>query len=230
MTYYDWFRTIAATLNDDEPQRPFQRYALKDMVAAYTRATGIIHARRPDLFTERKKVKLVAGKYQDARGCCTNILNVLEQLDENGAIIKTLASARASTTKAVTNWKKPSCLPPVDEDGNEFEYIISSVAIDKNMNGSFTVEPEVPCGVDAWVMVKCVAPPCNLHEAGTNGSINESDLHNTASWHYVLATMLAGDRHAAGATQEMNYHFAMFFSLLELQYNAELTFESPENA
>lgn len=230
MNYYEWFRTIAAVLNDDEPERPFQRYALRDMVAAYNRATGIIASRRPDLFTSRKKVKLVAGKYQDVSGCCANVLEVLEQLDANGNIVKSLAKARKTTTKTTTTWKKPSCLPPVDVDGEEYPYVMNNAHLDQTMNGAFSVEPEVPCDVDAWVMVKCVQPPCPLHEAATNGDIDNNHIHNTASWHYVLASMLAGDRHAVGATQEMNYHYSMFFALLELEFKAESDLESPEKA
>lgn len=230
MTFHEWFRTIAATLNDDEPERPFQRYLLKDMVAAYNRALGIINARRPDLFTDRKKVKLVAGKYQDVTGCCSTVLDVLEQLDGDGNIIKSLSKARKTTTKVMTTWKKATCLPPVDGDGEAYTYVINNAFIDPNMNGTFTVEPPVPCDVDAWAMVKCVTPPCTMHEASVNADIDDAHIHNTASWHYVLASMLSGDRHATGATAEMNYHYKMFFTLLELEYSSETTYESPEKA
>ena len=76
MTVVEWFRTIAFVLQDDEPGRPFQRYTLKDMIAAYNAALCLVAQYRQDMFTELKVIKLHAGKYQDARGCCTKVLDV----------------------------------------------------------------------------------------------------------------------------------------------------------
>lgn len=225
-TFVEWLRTIAAALNDDEPTRPFQRYALKDMVAAYNQAMCLVAGYRPDLFTELKVVRLQPGKYQDFRGCCENILDVLDQTDEDGNILRELRGTRAKPNLAARNWKKPSCLAPVPEG----EYRVESVDIDPNLNGRFTVYPPVPCGVEAYVMVKCVAKLCDLTEADQNAGFNGDCKQAVAAWHYVLATMMVGDRFANAAGGNSAYHYRMFFDILGIVQRQEDRIESKEQA
>ena len=225
MTIFDWFRSIAAALNDDEPGRPFQRYALKDMIFAYNQAMCLVAQYRADLFTELTSIKLKAGKYQDVRGCCSKVLDVLDQLDEHGNVIKELKGTRARPTVAERNWKKASCLPAGPND-----YIIQTVNIDKNLDGRFTVYPPVPCGVEAYVMVKCVHSPCPITEADQNATLDSECKHNAAAWHYVMAMMLTGDRFANGGATDKAYHYRMFFDLLGIQQRQDDRIESKEEA
>jgi hypothetical protein len=227
MTFFDWLRTIASALNDDEPLRPFQRYALKDMIAAYNQAACMVASYRPDLFTELKAVRLQPGKYQDFRGCCEHILDVTDQIDERGNIIREISGARAKPTMARRNWKKPSCLTPPAAEG---EYRLSSVDIDPNLNGRFTVSPPVPCGVEAYVMVKCVARPCDILEDNVQQNFNHDCKLAVAAWHWVLATMLSGDRFANAAGGDKAYHFRMFFDILGVVQRQEDRIQSPEQA
>lgn len=225
MTVAEWFRSIAAVLNDDEPGRPFQRYALKDMLFAYSQAMCLVSQYRADLFTELKMVKLHAGKYQDVRGCCSKILDVTDQLDANGNVIRELKNTRTKSTVVERNWKKPSCIPAAADS-----YSILSVGIDKNLDGRFTVYPPVPCGVEAYVMVKCVSTPCNFTEADANAEFNGDCKHNAAAWHYVLAMMMTGDRFSNGGNADKAYHFRMFFDMLGIQQRQDDRIESKEEA
>lgn len=227
MTFHDWLRTIAAALNDDEPQRPFQRYALKDMIFAYNQAACLVASYRPDLFTELKAVRLQPGKHQDFRGCCEHILDVVDQIDARGNIIKSLTGSRSKPMLATRNWKKPSCLTPPVAEG---EYILNSVDIDPNLNGRFDVYPPVPCGVEAYVMVKCVARPCDMDEANVQGDFNYDCKLAVAAWHWVLATMLSGDRFANAAGGDKAYHYRMFFDILGVVQKQEDRIQSPEQA
>lgn len=225
MKVVDWFRTIAAVLNDDEPTRPFERYALKNMMFAYNQAMSLVAQYRPDLFTELKMVTLHAGKYQDVRGCCSKVLDVLDQVDQNGNVLRELRNTRAKPTTAERNWKKPSCLPAAAN-----EYVILTVNIDKSLDGRFTVYPPVPCGVKAYVMVKCVGQPCALTLADQNTQMPGSDVLNTAAWHYVLASQLTGDRFATGAAGDKAYHYRMFFDMLGIQQRQDERIEAKEEA
>lgn len=228
-TALEYFRSIAAVLGDDEPNRPFQRYSLHDMVMAYNRGLAVVYSYRPDLFTFIKKVKLEPGSRQNATGCCDNVLSILEQVDENGNVIEPLATTKSARPKAPTksSWvHKKSCLIHTDKDGEAISYVIDYAALDNQLNGQFSVHPPVPCGVDAWVNVKCVQPPCDFAEQNVNGQLNQSSLHNTALWHYVLSSMLSGDRHAAGATTESTHHFNIFLKLLDIEMRQEVIAEA----
>lgn len=224
-TFVQWLQTIAAALNDDETGRPFQRYALKDMVAAYNAAACLAARYRMDLFTELKVLHLQPGKYQDARGCCSMVLDVMDQVDAQGNVIRELKGSRAKNTVVQRNWKKPSCI-----GSSATEYRVRSVDLDPNLNGRFSVYPPVPCGIEAYVMTKCVTKPCDYTVADQNKEFNGECTLSVAAWHYVLATMLTGDRFANGAGGDKSYHYRMFFDILGIVQKQEDRIESKEQA
>lgn len=210
MTYLDWFKTIAFALNDDEPEHEFARYSLDKLLAAYNAALCVVAKYRPDLFTELRNVQLQPGKYQDVRGCCTNVLDVLEQVDNQGNILKTLSGGKHKNSTVPRVWKKPSCRNLSDE------YRVNSYGIDINMNGRFTVEPPVPCGENAYVLVKCVREPCRINLLQMPLVMDTDCIYNVAAWHYVVGSMLSGDRFDNAGAGDKAFHFRMFYELLQI--------------
>lgn len=229
MTFNDWLLTIAAALNDDEPGHQFTRYKQKDMIAAYNAALCLAAKYREDKFTEYHIVKLTGGQYQDARGCCIKILDVLDQTDEHGNTIKPIVGARKTATTARRVWKKPSCLSSAQAEEADKGYLVTAATIDRNMDGRFKVDPPVPCDAEAYVRVKCVSTPCALTEADGNTELGTCDLQE-AAWHYVLAKMLTGDRFAAAAGGNAPYHYRLFFDILGVVQRQEDRLESEQEA
>lgn len=230
MTVHDWLKTLIFALNDDEPDHEFERYPVAQLLAAYNAAMCLISAQRPDLFTEYEVVKLQPGRYQDARGghCgCNNILDILDQTDAQGGTIREIKGARKTTKMIKRNWNKPSCLNrPQGPDG----YVVESASIDPNINGRFTVKPPVPCGVDAYVRVKCVKSPCPLDETMLESPFHADCDSVTAAWHYVMGRMLTGDRDSQNANSESQSHYKLFYDILSRNYQGEQLFESEEKA
>jgi hypothetical protein len=226
-TLKDWLRTIAAQLGDDEPGRPFQRYQVSDMIAAYNAAMCLVARYRPDLFTELRVVRLRAGKYQDARGCCSKVLDILDQTDAEGNVLRALGQSRDTRTAVTKHWKKPSCLAAGDDAD---AYRIDSAQLDMGLDGRFTVEPPVPCGIAAYVMVKCVQTACGFAITQVNEPLNVECIHNVAAWHYVLATMLTGDRYDNGGSSNAQYHYRLFFDILGIVQKQDDRVESKETA
>lgn len=222
-----WFKTLAFALNDDEPKHEFSRYPLAQMIEAYNAAMCLVYKYRRDLFTEWKIVKLEAGRYQDARGCCDQVLTVADQTTVDGQTIKQLDGGRETETKVRRHWKKPSCIARPDApDG----YVIANVRVDANMNGRFTVDPPVPCGVAAYVRVKCVHGPCPVSMATINCQFDKDCDMAVAAWHFVLARMLSGDRFAQAANGDMQYHYRMFFDILGVTQTQEDRIENAKEA
>lgn len=224
----DWFRTIAFALNDSEPNHEFQRYTLEMMVAAYNAGVCLVHKYREDLFTELRIVELEEGQYQDVRGCCTKILDVLDQTDEDGNTIKSLSGSKRTTTKVNRNWKKPSCLTYTGT--GDSDYIIDNVTTDPHMDGRFKVEPAVPCDTEAYARVKCVSPPCPITEADVNDMPAVPCVMLTALWYFVLARMQEGDRFTETPFSMMQYNHKMFFEILDVVQRQEDQIESPEES
>lgn len=227
----DWLTTLAFVLNDDEPGREFARYPTDKLLAALNQALCLVAKYRPDLFTEYEVVKLRCGPHQDVRGCCPQVLEVIEQTDDEGNIIAEIKGSRKTSTKNKRVWKKPSCLAAasIAPDG----YVIRSADIDMNMNGRFDVFPPVPPGVDAFVRIKCVKAPGVFEEGHLDRPVlcgGRCDMM-VAAWHYALAVMLSGDRfdNAAGS-QNASQHYQMFFTVLGITERQEEKIESPERA
>lgn len=227
MTLLDWFKSIAFALNDKEPDHEFTRYPLDQMVEAYNAGLCLVHKYRPDLFTEWRIVKLSAGKYQDVRGCCENVLGVADQTDEDGNIIKEISDTLKTSTKTTRNWNKPSCISNANgPDG----YVVNDVGMDANMNGRFTVSPPVPCDVEAYVRVKCVSGPCPVEVDELNGlSATPCDML-AALWYFVLARMQAGDRFTDITYSNMQYNHKMFFNILGIVEAKEKQIEVVEES
>lgn len=222
---YQWFKTIAAALNDNGPSGAFKRYALVDMVAAYNSALCLIAGYRPDLFTELEVIELVPGIFQDARCTCQNVLEVVAQTDGSGNVLKKLDISKATSTRTKRNWNKPSCMTA------NGEYRISYANILENMNGRWEVSPPVPVEGTYYAMVKCVQRPCAMTEAALLEGSAELDAdctHNVAAWHFVLARMLSGDRFSNGALERSKAEYAMFFQILGVVEKQEEKYEEFE--
>lgn len=229
-TLLDWFKTIAFALNDGEPDHEFTRYPLRQMVASYNAAMCLIYKYRPDLFTETEIVKLAAGRYQDTRGCCDNVLDILDQTDAEGGTIKSISGVRKTETRRRRHWNKPSCLKGKIEGNADGGYVLENATIDVNVNGRFIVDPPVPCDLDIYVRVKCVKGPCSITEASVGAEFNSGCDMAVAAWHYVLARMLSGDRFAQGTNTTMQFHYEMFFNVLGIVQRQEQWIESEKEA
>lgn len=217
---YDWFRTVAASLNDDKPNAPFKRYALKDLVAYYNDALCLIAKHRPDLFAEVANVKLQCGSLQDVRKCCEVVLGVIAQVDAYGNTIKNLTENKKTDTKVKSLWDKPSCLSRGKVDpttGNPLDYVVDTVTIDELAPGHFTVTPPVPVGTDAYLLIRCVKSPCAITEAAVldgTAKFGTDCGYLAAVRFYVLGWALTGDRHSEAAQGEATRSFKLFFDWL----------------
>lgn len=229
MTLNEWLLTLAAALNDDEPGHEFTRYKKKDLIAAYNAALCLAAKYREDKFTEYHIVKLTGGQYQDARGCCTKILDVVDQTDADGNTIKQIVGTRKTATTVRRVWNKASCLSSAQASEADKGYLVVTASVDRNMDGRFKVDPPVPCDVDAYVRVKCVSVPCPLTEADGNADVRNCDLLE-AVWHYVLAKMMSGDRFATAAGGNAPYHYRLFFDILGVVQRQEDRLESEQEA
>lgn len=232
MSIHDYFRSVAAILGDDEPNRPFQRYALHDLIVAYNLGMTIIYKYRPDLFVEIKNIKLQPGNRQDTRHICDNVLRVLEQTDSVGNVIKEVNTAKTTMESGspLSSWQyKRNIARYIDNEGNEAAYIMSHAQIDNTTNGLFTVYPAVPIDIDVFVNVKAVVEPIKIIDDKQQDTMPNSDFHNAVIQDFILYRMLVGDRFAAGALQEAQMHFNNFINLLQLEHQQEILSEI-ENA
>ena len=229
-TLREWLTlNIAFPLNDCEPNHEFTRYPLPVVLAALNEGLATVSQLRPDLYTDLKVVKLAPGTHQDVRGCCGAVYDIIEQVDSLGNIIKPLTGARKTNTTAKKKWTKPSCIVPEGADGG---YVVTGIDINSTLNGRFDVWPPVPCDVEAYVRIKCASTPCRYIEADLNMPFDGSTVPTLATKHYILGTLMMGDRFAnAGAVPGQGaWHIKRFYEVLGLMTQAEEKYESPSKA
>jgi len=226
---YEYFRHIASMLHDDEPARPFVRFKIEDLINAYNQGMAVVYAYRPDLFTIIRRVKLSPGVHQDFNEQCDNILQVLEQVNEHGDLIKPVHTERTNAPfggkRAAWSLKRTPTIPREGLDGAPIEYTIDSVTIQPDVNTSFNVHPPVPQGVDVYVNIKCIRPPTPIRYSAIDDTVVSSAVHSVAVSHYIMAKMLMGNRDAAGYLQESRYHFDLFKEVLQIEASSEQTVE-----
>jgi hypothetical protein len=222
---YDFLLSIADSLGDGNPQRPFRRYRLSSLTAFYAEAMCFVASHRPDLFTDFVIMKLEPGSYQDARCCgCTNVVGVVAQIDVDGNTVKDLSNSAAASTQ-VNKWFRAPCR--VTTDG-EAVPTIGSVTLVAGMNGVFTVTPPVPVGVDMWVKIKCVKAGGGPTEAQVlAGAGVGSCKFLPAVRSYIMYRALLGDRHAVNASSDAQSELKNAYAYLGLQMKME---EQQENA
>lgn len=163
------------------------------------------------------------------RGCCTNVLDVVEQTDEFGNIISTISGSRRTATRAKIRWTKPSCVVPKDAPNG---YVIDYATIDPNLNGRFEINPPVPPGTTVYARVKCVSNPKAYGKASLDQPFNGNCDIAVAAKHFVIAWMLFGDRFSNASSREGTgqWHYQMAFSILGMQQQAENRIESALNS
>lgn len=216
---YAFLLSIADSLGDGNPQRPFRRYQLSSLVAYYAEAMCFVASHRPDLFTDFVVMKLDPGSYQDARCCgCTNVLGIVAQIDADGNTIKDLSNSTTASTQ-MAKWFRTPCR--VTQDGTPVT-TVGNVTLVAGMNGIFTVTPPVPVGVDMWVKIKCV-------KAGGGPSLDQVNAGALigdcrflpAVRSYVLYRALIGDRHAASASNDAQKELQNAYGYLGVQLKME---------
>ena len=229
MTIYDFLRSVAAQLGDDRPNKPFMRYALKDLITYYNEALCFVATNRPDLFTEVTVMKLSPGLYQDARCCgCGNVIELIAQVDKDGNIVRQLDGAdMGSSGGQQTRWYRSICKAK-PTDATAAKYVITGFEVQADMNGVFLVQPPVPPGVDVWVALKCVRTPIQGDEGSVRGGATTPTdckfLPGIRS--YVLYRALQGDRLAVGAATEAQAELKNAYSYFGLQMKNELIQEN----
>lgn len=220
MSLLDFFKSISAALNDDNPARPYERYKLEDMLEAFKHGICLIEELMPEKFTIFHIVKLRAGTLQNVSKCCKKIKGIIAQTDEKGNVIQDILSNSSDRY-----WRKSVCLPM--HDGH---YRLQSYTLDKDVDGYYYVYPPVPCGADVYLNIKCVSNFGTLEvEDLATTEVNVDCSINGGLWHYVLARMLSGNRFSNSSLEDANTHYTLFRTWLDLLKQEKMIEDKKEN-
>jgi hypothetical protein len=185
------------------------------MLRWWSEGACLIASLRPDLFSKPVKVELQEGSIQGAC-CCTTIGRPLGQVAADGTFLHKIQS---SPDVMLQRWRKARCVAAGAYRITSFEHN----PLDK---GFFSVQPPVPKGVKAYLLLSCSNPPPALVEADLSKDVTGIDCGNQAALEqWVIFRMLMVTSEVTNEFRKAGIALRLFFQLLKVKYSAELLYE-----
>lgn len=218
MTMSSLLDKLAVDLNDAAPGHEFTTWSQSQLRAYLTEAVELAFAERPDLFTETRIIKMQPCTVVQDTCDCAHIRRVIGQSTKDGRIIRPLRP-RKHNDKIF--WTGRTCLK------RDKGFALTQYYIDE-MSDKLWVYPQVPAGMDVYVMVECAVFP----DAGVEGYEVPAELRAAVvQWVLYRAKMVDGENNTS-IVSVANHHKTTFWEILRSQIDAKnvLTEQANSNA
>lgn len=139
---------------DDEDEM-YVHWTEDDWLSYIKLAVGILATVDPELFTKTVDVELVPGAVQEIPAQCKTLRSVRGQRDDTGAISRLVRKRSSSTLKLPGIMRKTCKIKTVSDD----EYVVKSYTVDEFDEKVIIVDPPVPNGRTATLVITCYSPP-----------------------------------------------------------------------
>lgn len=194
---------VAVDLNDAAPGHEFTTWSEQQLRAYLEEAIQTAFTRRPDLFIQTRVVKVEPCSVVQDVCDCTKLRRVIGQTDENGRIIKLLRPRKRDDALL---WTGRTC----HKSPKEFQ--LSHYTIDEASN-KLWLYPQVPAGLDVYVLLECVVMPEAIDD---NTTIPPELVGAVVQWALYRAKMVDGEN-SPTVVSVANAHKAAFWELLTAQ-------------
>ena len=143
---------VARYLSDYEEDEAYVHWTKEDLLSYFKRAISIVAMTNQKRFVKKTEVKLVAGILQDVPESCESDVTVYGMANEDGVVTE---RARRIKIGLYPKLGRPVCSSRVKSD----TYKLSSYDIDESNPRQIIVDPPVPEGTDATLIISCYQPP-----------------------------------------------------------------------
>lgn len=199
----------AVDLNDAAPGHEFTTWHREQIRAYIEEAIQIAFSERPDLFSGMKIIKVQPCSVVQETCDCTHITRVIGQVSEHGMLLKPLRERKNNQIF----WPGHSC--PVSPKA----FMLNEFMIDQTSD-KLWLWPQVPAGLDVYVMVICAVFPSELDDDVDD--IPDELAPAIRQWVLFRAKMVDGENSEA-VVQVANTHKTTFYELLALSKQDEAT-------
>lgn len=204
---------LAVDLNDAAPGHEFTTWPKQQLRAYLVEALQTAFIERPDLFLEEVVVKVVPCAVRQVLDCCTKIRRVIGQCDADGHVFKLLRPRRMDDRLV---WTGRTCAVPPNK------FSLSQYALDDAADAIW-FWPQVPAGLDVYVLVECAKMPADVDDDYDV----ESELCAAAvQWALYRAKSIDAENNQA-IVQVADNHKQTFWQLLTV--SAQTTTNTPNN-
>ena len=201
--------SYARDLDDAYPGHEFSIWSQTQLLGFFNEALCLIAAHRPDMFTERKVVKVdTCNQYLDLCDC-TKVLDVLGQVDKHGKNLRPIPRRKEKAT-VWTGQKKT----------NTFTDLITEYELLGNSNLVRVFPHNLDRTKDLYVLLRCMVEP-KVYELD-DAAPDERCAFLAAARHWVLfnAKMMDGE-FSQNMQEAAKEHRELFIGLLQLIKQAD---------
>lgn len=142
--------SVSVYLRDHEEGYEFTHWTERELAHFLELAMELVSSVRPSMFTTRIEVSLVPGAIQSVPETCSEFVSVLGQKDSDGAI----TPIRKSSSKMALSLNFPLCYATTKGD-----YVVSAWRYDEDDAKTIYVDPPVPVGSSAKLVLSCYNVP-----------------------------------------------------------------------
>lgn len=201
--------TYARDLDDAYPGHEFSIWPQSQLLGFFNEALCLIAAHRPDMFTERKVVKVdTCNMYLDLCDC-VKVLDVLGQVDKNGKNLRPIPRRKEKATV----WTGQVRNQVFTDRLTEYELL-------GNSNLVRVFPHNLDRTKDLYVLIRCMVEP-KVYELD-DAAPDERCAFMAAARHWVLynAKMMDGE-FSQNMQEAAKEHREMFLGLLQLIKQAD---------
>lgn len=200
-------RYVVGYYEDDGEQ--YVHWTEDDWLSYVRLAVGIIAAADVSLFTSVVEVPLQQGSVQTLPSQCESLRSVRGQRGENGEV-EHLPRKRSITSRRIPTISRKICSNYVKGDT---EYKIKTYTVDPDDPKMIIVDPPVPVGTDATLVITCYAPPSL---GGMDDEIPFTDVHTSVIFELILYYAWGVDIEDQANRERSNTHWNNALKLLEI--------------
>lgn len=200
-------RYVVGYYEDDGEQ--YVHWTEEDWFSYVRLAVGIVATADTSLFTNVVECRLHEGAVQTLPSQCKRLVSVRGQVGENGAIDH-IPRKRSVTSRKIPRMSRPMCRVSVTGDGG---YKVNTYTIDPADPTTIVVDPPVPPGESATLVITCYAPP-TLNTM--DDDIPFTDVHASVVFELILYYAWGVDIEDQASRERSNTHWNNAMKLMEI--------------
>lgn len=197
---------VARYLSDYEEDEAYVHWTKEDLLSYFKRAISIVAMTNQKRFVKKTEVKLVAGILQDVPESCESDVTVYGMANEDGVVTE---RARRTKIGLYPKLGRPVCSSHVKSD----TYKLSSYDIDESNPRQIIVDPPVPEGTDATLIISCYQPPVVTSE---NSAVELGADLESAVFELMLYYAWGVDIEDQANRERSNQHWNNAMTLMKL--------------
>ena len=201
-------RYVVGYYEDDGEQ--YVHWTEDDWLSYVRLAIGIIATADTELFTSVVDVKLQPGSVQELPEQCTALRSVRGQRNEQGHI-EHIIRKRSSASLKLSPIRRPTCKQVTVGDG---DYKVKSYTVDNDDPKMIVVDPPVPSGTNATMVITCYAPP---KLASLDEDLPLDDTQASIVFELILYYAWGVDIEDQASRERSNQHWNNALKLMEIK-------------